>query len=344
MKGENTQQQAINDTPVRKVAVLAVPQVHTSALFGGFDILKTAGLGFDARSRETFGRPLIKTHITAATPEVTGWHGVEVRRQKTFAELGDVDGIYIPAIGDTFETLEAPDPETLAWISEQYAKGATIAAACSGVFLPATAGLMDGGAATAHWAFSREFESRFPKIRLEPNRALVFSGDEHRIITSGGGSLWNDLVLYLIAKLVGQEAAVQSSKLYLVDWGRDSQLPYACLEERSQHSDAAIRIAQTWISEHFQEADVLAQARSESGLPQRTFERRFKSATSISPNRYIQQLRIEQAKALFEQTEKSLEDVAEAVGYIDPTSFRRLFSRLVGTSPSQYRKRFGQKW
>src|SRR5690606_10540137 len=118
---------------------------------------------------------------------------------------------------------------------------------------------------------------RFPTTKLCPERALVLAGEGQRIVTAGGGSLWQELLLYLIARFLGRAAAAESARLYLIDWGRDDQSPYALFQERRQHADAAVRRAQRWIREHLSERNVLAAAREQTRLHARTFERRFRA-------------------------------------------------------------------
>ncbi len=123
--------------------------------------------------------------------------------------------------------------------------------------------------------------------------------------------------------------------------GKDRRL--ACLAPARQHHDQLIRDAQEWIVDHLTEKNVLEQARGRSGLLARTFERRFKAATGIAGVKFVQRLRVELAKEILETQSVSIEQIAGDVGYVDPSSFRRLFSRLVGVTPGEYRKRFGPK-
>jgi transcriptional regulator GlxA family with amidase domain len=165
------------------------------------------------------------------------------------------------------------------------------------------------------------------------------AGAEQRIVTAGGGSLWQELLLYLIMRFLGRDAAAQAAKLYLMDWSRQDQLPYALFQERRQHADAVIRKAQRIMLDRSAEADVLSLARAATGLIDRTFQRRFRAATGVTPGRYLQELRIEFAKEAIVTEDRPLDDIAWDVGYTDPASFRRLFKRVVGISPSAYRRR-----
>lgn len=322
------------------VSIVVLPEVHASALYGGLDILSSAGMRWDSR-RHLINCPnhLRVRTVGRTTAPVLAWNGVTIRPEAGVDEVDRTDVIYVPALGAPDGEIPTTDPVVRRWLMAQYRRGAVVAAACSGSLVLAEAGLLDGQPATTHWAYAETFQRRFPRTRLCAERALVLAGEEQRILTAGGGSLWQELLLCLIARLLGREAAVQTAKLYLIDWGREDQSPYALFQERLQHADAVIRRAQQCIAEQMAEPDVLARARHLTGLGSRTFERRFKGVTGVSPGRYVQELRIERAKEAIVEGRDAIDDIASRVGYQDPASFRRLFKRLVGISPSAYRRR-----
>ena len=126
------------------------------------------------------------------------------------------------------------------------------------------------------------------------------TGPGHSIVCSGGASSWQDLALLLIARHAGTEEAIRISKLFLYQWHRDGQLPYASMIANVDHGDAAIVRCQTWLAQNYERADIVAELVRRSGLPKRTFDRRFRAATGYSPLAYVQALRIEEAKQLLE--------------------------------------------
>jgi transcriptional regulator GlxA family with amidase domain len=160
------------------------------------------------------------------------------------------------------------------------------------------------------------------------------------VVCSGGASSWQDLALLLIARHAGTEEAIRISKLFLYQWHRDGQLPYASMIANVQHGDTAIQGCQEWIAQNYERADIVAELVHRSGLPKRTFDRRFRAATGYSPLAYIQALRIEEAKQLLETGSAPIEGIAREVGYEDTASFRRLFGRLAGMTPGNYRRKF----
>ena len=211
--------------------------------------------------------------------------------------------------------------------------------ACGGSVL-AEAGLLEGGEATTHWSYVPLFRRLYPNVTLHEERILVQSGPGHSIVCSGGASSWQDLALLLIARYAGTEEAIRMSKVFLYQWHRDGQLPYASMIANVDHGDAAILRCQTWLAQNYERADIVSEAARRSGLPKRTFDRRFRAATGYSPLAYIQALRIEEAKQLLERGSDTIDAVAREVGYEDMASFRRLFRRLAGMTPGDYRRKF----
>ncbi len=204
----------------------------------------------------------------------------------------------------------------------------------------AASGLLDGGSATTHWAFTDHLRRSYPDVRLEPDRILVPADADHRVITTGGMAAWEDLALYLIARFYGEAMAINAAKLYLFGDRSEGQLLFAAMGKPKRHDDAAIAHSQAWIANHYDAPNPVNAMVRESGLAERSFKRRFKLATGYTPIDYVQKLRIEEAKHLLEATTDAVDTVARQAGYEDPTSFRRLFKRLTGVTPGRYRQRF----
>ncbi|HSB23831.1 MAG TPA: helix-turn-helix domain-containing protein, partial [Burkholderiaceae bacterium] len=213
--------------------------------------------------------------------------------------------------------------------------------ACSGAMLLAEAGLLDGLEATTHWAWCNVLRKQHPTVTVREQRALVVTGEGQRLVMAGGGTTWLDLALYLIARTVGIEAAMQVARLNLIDWHAVGQQPFARLARARQVEDAIIASCQAWIAEHYDEANPVTAMVRLSGLAERSFKRRFRRATGMPPLEYVHALRIEEAKHMLETGEQPIEAIANEVGYEDAAFFSRLFRRKVNLSPAQYRKRFG---
>lgn len=215
-----------------------------------------------------------------------------------------------------------------------------MASACSGSALLADAGLLDGETATAHWSMRELFRKRYPEVSFCAERTLAFAGEGNSIIMSGGMASWQDLALYLIARFVGPDQAAKSARFYCVDPRPDGQRHFAAPMRRVQSEDAVIRECQHWLANAYGRSDAVGRMVERSGLPRRTFDRRFRVATGYSPTDYLQSLRIEEAKQFLEMDGFGIEAIAETVGYADARAFRRLFRRMTGLSPAEYRRRF----
>ncbi len=162
-------------------------------------------------------------------------------------------------------------------------KGALLCSACSGVLLLAETGLLDGQDATIHWAYAPTFRKNFPSVRLCLDKVPVASGQRAQFVMSGASASWHDLVLCLVARLVGPTAAQAISKFLLLQWHRDGQTPYLSFQPKLDHGDAAVLASQEWLAGHFSVAGPVEELARRSGLPERSFKRRFTRRRGIHP-------------------------------------------------------------
>lgn len=324
-----------------QIALLAPPGVQAGSLYGAFDILSVTGCTWSMVDG-TPPSPLFDTRIVGrATSGVRGSGGVAVHPTAAFRDAETADIVYIPAITfDLSEPIEGAYGPELAYVAERHGAGALIASACSGSMLVAATGLLDGSEATTHWAFAGLFRQLFPDVRLCEDQVFIASGDGDRVLSAGGGTGWQDVILYLIARYGSLDLARQQARMFLMQWHPDGQSPYAACMARAADADAAIQGAQAWLADNVIAERPVEQAAEIARLPQRTFARRFRQATGMSPITFVQRLRVEKAKELIERGAADVEALGEAVGYRDAVSFRRVFNRLVGMSPSQYRRRY----
>ena len=201
---------------------------------------------------------------------------------------------------------------------------------------------MNGHEATAHWAYRDMFRRHFPDIIFRNESVLCLAAQSDGIITAGGVSAWHDLSIYLIAKFCGYETAIEIAKVFLISGHSEGQSPYSVMTRPMDSTDGPISESVNWIGKNYKTPRPVKKMVEQSGLKYRTFIRRFRVATGVSPIEYVQALRIEEAKRSLEKSTISNDEVGILVGYEDPASFRRIFTRFSGLSPAAYRKKFQQ--
>ena len=264
---------------------------------------------------------------------------VSVDTQKMPAALGGYAAVIVPGffagnVGGLIEQVLTTWQPLIARLRALPAE-TLIAASCCGTFVLGESGLLDGINATTIWWLQEEFRRRYPLVRLDADQALADGG---RCLTAGAMTAHTDLSLHVLRRLFGAALARQVGAIMLVDGARTSQRPFMTL--RRNFDDPLIQQAADWLdSRAANEVSTTALADA-LHVSYRTLHRRFQAAAGMAPLAYLQELRVEQAKALLESTLMSVEQIVGQVGYSDVSAFRRLFSKRAGLSPAQYRQRF----
>jgi transcriptional regulator GlxA family with amidase domain len=325
------------------ISIVATPEAMVSPVSGLFEILTSVASLVAPEDGATPGREPFDVDIVGETAgPIESAAGLSVIAPRSIAEVAKTDVVIVSPMAFATDSVWTPGrhPRLVAWIREMHASGATVCSACTGGMLTAETGLLDGHEATVHWVADATFRARHPDVRLRPHEALVVSGEGGRLVSSGAATAWHDLILYLVARHVGPATAQAVARFHLLQWHRDGQAPFNVFDPATDHGDAAILDAQRWVADHYAVAGPVAEMQRLSGLAPRTFKRRFKAATCLTPIRYVQHIRVERAKRLLETTAEPTEEISWAVGYEDPAAFRRLFKRLAGLTPGEYRRRF----
>lgn len=240
-----------------------------------------------------------------------------------------------PSLG---EPVTATDfPILLAWLRELHGQGVVLASVCAGAFLLAATGLMAGRRMTTHWSHAELLQTRYPDIRVDADRLLIDDGD---IISAGGLMAWTDLGLRLVDRLLGPSVMIETARMLLVDPSGREQRFYSVFSPRLTHGDRAILKVQHWLQATEAQDISLASMAAEAGLEERTFLRRFQKATGMRTTEYCQRLRVGKARELLQFSAATVEQIAWDVGYSDVGAFRKVFMRILGLSPSDYRRRF----
>lgn len=223
------------------------------------------------------------------------------------------------------------------WIDALREAETPIATVCTGTFVLAELGLLDGKTATTNWQYARMFQRRYPRVNLTPKFMLT---EDDGILCTGAATAVYHLALHFIRRFGSDKLATTCSKALLVDPNRNSQTPYISSNPRRNHGDAQVLMAQELIEEDYAAIDTVDTIAREVGISPRHFKRRFKSATGDLPSKYLQRIRIEAAKKRLETSRDTIEEITWAVGYRDVSSFSRLFKQHTEISPRAYREKF----
>ena len=247
------------------------------------------------------------------------------------------DILIIPALhGDIFSTVER-NKDLIPWIVEQRKKGAEIISLCTGAFLLASTGLLNGKSCATHWIHANEFKEMFPDVKLVEDQIVT---DEDGIYSSGAAYTYLNLILYVLAKYVKQEIVVFIAKIFAIDMGRTTQSQFMIFEGYKKHQDESILKTQEYIEKRYRDKITVQQLAEYVFLGRRNLERRFKTATTHSVTAYIQRVKVEAAKKQLETGKKIVNEVVYDVGYSDIKSFRGVFKKIVGMSPMEYRNKY----
>jgi len=317
------------------VALLAIQNCMYSSLTGLLDLFTVAS--FEMQRLDGNSGPLFRTEVVGpAGREITAFNGIPVRVDRKFSVDDTFDIVIAPVVFGDLDSLVA-DNETIDWLTSQGQNGACLCSVCAGAFFLAETGLLAGRKATTHWNLADHFAERFPDVILRREKMLV---DEGACITAGGVSAYLDLGLYLIGRFGSFELASSLSKILLIDPSRRLQSPYQTFSLNKTHGDEEIKRIQDFLEDNIGCSVAVSDLAQRTGMGERTFVRRFKKATGETPISYLQQLRVEMAKRLLETTPMTIEEITFKSGYEDVSSFRKLFKKCSGLSPSTYRKKF----
>jgi len=264
---------------------------------------------------------------------------ISVQPNISFKQVKKTDLIIIPAIPPNQKTVKE-NKVFASWIVEQYKHGAEVASICTGAFLLASTGLLDGKSCSTHWNAAESFRQLFPKVNLVTEKLIT---DEHGIYTNGGAFSFLNLLVHLVEKYCGREVAIYCSKFAEIDIDRNCQSPFSIFLGQKSHADEPVKIAQHFIENNVTEKISVDDLSEKLSLSKRNFERRFKKATGNTPIDYVQRAKIEYAKKNLETGRKNVNDVMYEVGYSDRKAFRNTFKKITGLLPLQYRNKYNKE-
>lgn len=322
---------------MKHVAILIPKEAVLASIVDARTIFTGANDFLEAR-----GEPAkFKVQLVGLTKEVKVHGGIfSVHTDILLNDLKKTDLIIIPAIsGDLKATLKI-NREFIPWIVDRYKTGAEVASLCVGAFLLASTGLLNGKECSSHWNSAAQFREMFPEVDLVDGRIVT---EQQGLYSSGGATSYWSLLLLLVEKYAGREISILAAKIFALDIDRKSQSPFSMFTGQKKHEDQPIKQAQEFIEQNVTEKISVEELSSRYAIGRRHFERRFKKATSNTPVEYIQRVKMEAAKKLFETSDKNVNEVMYAVGYSDPKAFRTLFRKITGLSPIEYRNKYNKE-
>ncbi len=322
-----------------KVVILACENCALSTIAAPMDMFLQVGTLWNFTMSEQMDPKFEVKIVTTNGEPVMAANQVPIVPMCSMHDIKDVDLIIIPSQGFSFTSENSAHQERVAWLKKWYAKGVDLASICTGAFTLASTGLLDGKSATTHWGVARQFRKAFPAVNLNTDLMVT---DEGRLFCAGGITADLNLSLYLINKYCGREIALQSARCMLVDLDRVSQAPFAVFTPEKNHTDSKILGIQEWIESHFQENVNFEALAKKAGMSLRQFNRRFRAATGETGLKYLQLVRVEEAKLALTKSGQSFDEISLNVGYENVSFFRRLFKQKTSLTPLVYRQKFRQ--
>lgn len=309
---------------VQTVAVLALHGVVPFDLGIACDIF--------SRVRTVDGDEAYRVLVCGESSRVRAGH-FDIHAPWRLEPMMDADILIVPGVEDINLVVSSAVKKALRLASD---RGVLVASICTGAFVLASTGLLDGKRATTHWTVVDEFADRFPAVTVDPDVLFV---DEGNVVTSAGSSAGLDMCFHLIGRQHGQAVASYAARLAVAPLFRDGGQAQFIQQTASLTSSSLAPLLEWMLSNLDQPIDVTSLAKRASMTP-RTFARRFRDQTGTTPIQWLLKSRVRRAQELLETTSASVDQVAVAVGFDSQVTFRARFRSVVGLTPSSYRRRF----
>lgn len=306
-----------------------------ACIVGSYQVFSAANAYFAENGK----LPIFTIYLVSASKDKFLNNGfLSIKSNLTINDCPQNDLILVPAtLIRSYETATDNNKLLIDWIKAQYKEGAEVASMCAGSFLLASTGLLSGMTCSTHWSLAEEFKALFPNVNLQTDQLIT---DENGIYTNGGAYSFLHLLMYLVEKFYDRKTAIHCAKYFQVDLDRNLQSEFLIFRGHKNHNDPVILDAQMFMEDHYQDKISIEDLSVKFGLSRRNFDRRFIKATGLRPFDYLQRIKVEAAKKEFENSRKSVNEVMYEVGYNDTKAFREVFSRITGTTPIDYKKKY----
>ena len=321
---------------MKRISVYVPESAVIEAITPPYRLFKSANQFLESMGKQ----PMFEVEYVGLKKTVSANDGEYfIKIDRLISEVNETDLVVIPALYGSMPNAVKENEKAIPWIQQIHKNGAEVASLCVGAFLLGATGLIDGKKCSTHWAYYNEFKETYPNVEIVDGGVIT---EEGTIYSSGGAnSLWN-LLLYLLEKYTDRETAILASKFFGIDINRNNQSDFAIFVGQKNHADEEIKKVQEFIETNYPEKMTIEELADKFCISRRTFERRFKKATSNTIIEYIQRVKIEVAKRSFESSRKNVTEVMFDVGYTDTKAFRDVFKKITGLTPIEYRNKYSK--
>jgi transcriptional regulator GlxA family with amidase domain len=317
----------------RRIEVLAFPDVQMLDVAGPIQVFTAA----NERATSPHARLPYETQVIAPEgAEIRATSGLAFATEPLPDPTDPVDTLIVAGGRGVMEAAE--DASLIEWLKVRAGAARRTASVCTGAFLLAAAGLLDHRRAVTHWEYCDELSRCHPAVTVEPDPIFVHDGP---IWTSAGVTSGIDLSLALVEEDLGRALALDVARQLVVFLKRPGGQAQFSATLSLQSADERFADLHIWLAEHLAEDLPLSRLAVQSGMSERTFLRRYREATGLTPARAIERLRVEAARRLLADTRLPAKRIARRCGFGSEETMRRNFARLQGVSPQDYRQRFG---
>ncbi|MGI5152873.1 GlxA family transcriptional regulator [Plantactinospora sp. CA-294935] len=282
------------------------------------------------RARLADGRPAYQLRVCAAADEVRAGP-ITIRTPYGLPALAEADTVVVPGVAD----IDAPIPPGV--VAALAAATGRLVSICTGAFLLAAAGLLDGRRATTHWAAAAQLARRHPAVEVDPEVLFV---DDGSVLTSAGAAAGLDLCLHLVRRDHGAAVAAQTARTSVMPLERAGGQAQFIAHEPPTPAGISLQPLLTWLTDNLHAPLTLAAIAGEASMSTRSLSRHFRDQTGSTPMQWLNRQRIRRAQLLLETSDQPVEHVGELVGFTSATAFRERFRQIVGVSPRHYRLAF----
>lgn len=319
---------------MKEVAILIPHKALLSSVEDARHLFQTVNDYFLRNGKQ----PVFNVNLVGLTKQVVIEKGrYTVTADKTIEEKYHPNLIIIPSLNGDMITPMALNINFNPWLITRYKQGSEIASLCLGAFILGAAGLLKGNHCSTHWMYANEFKAFFPGVKMNSDEVIT---DHNGIYTSGGSTLYWNLLLHLIEKYTDKETAIWAAKYFALDISRNSQASFSIFNGQKEHTDSEVLTTQEYIETNYKEKLSVEELAALVCLGRRTFERKFRAATGNTVIEYVQRVKIEAAKKSLEAGRKNVSEVMFDAGYANINAFRKVFRKYTGMSPQQYRERY----